>query len=234
MKCIALLSLFFAACAFEPVLVPDETAQTLSPRVAVTQNQQVQVAINGQAWKSNPFDLAEVLTPLHVSLDNVGTAPLRVAYRDFTLKGDTGMRYTAISPLQAQMPVGAVETAQPTRVDYRRGRQPARVTPRFHQRGYYIAPHYGPYYPGYATWGFPFPYSDYGTYAWPQQLPTEDMISEALPEGVLEAGGHVDGFIYFQGVPSREEKVEFDLRLVNGETGVALGAATIPMRVRLR
>jgi putative addiction module killer protein len=38
---------------------------------------------------------------------------------------------------------------------------------------------------------------------WPRDLPSEEMISEALPEGVIEGGGRVSGFLYFQRVAGR-------------------------------
>lgn len=47
-------------------------------------------------------------------------------------------------------------------------------------------------------------------------------------------GGRVDGFVYFQGVQRREERVRFDMRLVDGNTGQPVGEAIIPLRVRLR
>ena len=60
------------------------------------------------------------------------------------------------------------------------------------------------------------------------------MIAEALPEGVLEPGGHVDGFVYFQGVMRREDRVRFDLKLIDGNSNEQLGEAVVPLVVKLR
>lgn len=237
MKRFAVLLLLGAGCALEPVLVPDATAQKLGDKVAFTETQGVRVSVNGDAWKGDPFNLPDVLTPLHVSIENGGPVPLRLAYRDFAIVGESGMRYSALSPLQidSQLPTGSIERpdGRYTTVAYQAR---ARVPPRFHGRRFYVAPHYGYYYPGYPLWGSPFPYSSWGmtAYSWPQTLPTEDMIAEALPEGVLEPGGHVDGFVYFQGVTRREQRVRFDFKMYDAQTGQQLGEAVVPFMVKYR
>jgi hypothetical protein len=35
------------------------------------------------------------------------------------------------------------------------------------------------------------------------------MLQAALPEGVLDTGGHVAGFIYFQKLPQGTERIQF-------------------------
>ena len=236
MKRLVGLVLLGAACAFEPVLVPDTGANTLGDKVAFTETQGVRVSVNGDAWRGEPFNLPDVLTPLHVSIENGGPVPLRLAYRDFAIIGESGMRYAALPPLQAesQLPTGRVSGVKLYTVTYRAA--PARTAPRFHHRRFYVAPHYGYYYPGYPLWASPFPYASFGPtpYSWPQRLPTEDMIAEALPEGVLEPGGHVDGFVYFQGVTQREDHVKFDFKLVDGSTQQQVGEAVVPFLVKHR
>jgi hypothetical protein len=232
MKRVSLL-LLLAACVYEPVLVPDTNARTVGDHVAVTQVQGVQMAVDGTAWRGEPMNLPELLTPVHISIDNLGQVPLRLTYRDFGIAGETGMRYTAIPPLQAQVPNSQRDTA-PGAIRLSLAAYPAapqHVAPRFHHHHFYVAPYYGWYYPGYPTWAAPFPYEYYGPYSWPQQLPSQDMIAEALPEGVLQPGGHVDGFLYFQGVYGREEHVRFDMRLVDANSGATVGTAYIPLRV---
>jgi hypothetical protein len=165
---------------------------------------------------------------------------VRIAYEQLSLVGESGMRYAALSPLTAdpQVPVGAAQQpgaieVQPAAYGYR-----YRVGPRYHQHHrFYVAPGYQWYYPGYPAWGSPWPYSYYygaGPYIWPRSLPTDDMMAESLPEGVLEPGGRVDGFVYFQSVAHREERLRFDFKLADAKTGEALGTASIPLRVHLR
>lgn len=72
------------------------------------------------------------------------------------------------------------------------------------------------------------------TWRLPTALPTQDMLAEALPEGVHEDGGRVDGFIYFQNV-TREDQVRFELKLVDASNGTELGTPiSVPFRVGRR
>jgi hypothetical protein len=58
------------------------------------------------------------------------------------------------------------------------------------------------------------------------------MLRRALPEGTLEPGGTVTGFIYFQGVSEREGSVTLQARLVDARTGEQFGTLSIPFGVR--
>lgn len=221
-------------CSLGPTLVPDSTASVVTdtPNLATAEAEGVRVWVDGTAWRGEPLDLATRMTPLRVIIENRSTEPLRVAYRDFQLVGGSGFRYAAVAPLEA---TGAVSERSTS--GYRI--QPAAArhyvhTPRFHHRGFYVAPHYSTWYPGYAVWSTPFAYDPYGyqPYAWQQPLPTDDMIAEAMPEGAVEAGGSVDGFVYFQGVARREDAVRFELQLVDAKTQVARGTIAVPLRIR--
>jgi len=235
-----------SGCVLAPRLVPDEGANRLGDKVAFAQEAGVRVWVNGDAWNDDPLDLRDVLTPVHVSIENAGTRPLRLAYADFSLVGDSGMRYAAMSPLRAdsELPTSSLEPGQPQLMNAQLVKtqfmktaahraSPARVRPRFHHHHFYIAPQYGYFYPGYPLWGAPFPYTYFGggPYSWPRTLPTDDMIAEALPEGVLEPGGHVDGFVYFQTVGRRETRVRFDYKLYDARADAKLGEIIIPLRV---
>ncbi len=240
MKLAVCLLFAASACALQPVLVPDESAQKVSDKIAYSESGGVRVWVNGDAWRADPLDLRDVLTPVHVNIENSSTRPVRLAYGDFSLVGDSGMRYAAMSPLRAdsQLPRserGPSPSEEPVLVLAVAHRaSPARVQPRFRHRQFYIAPQYEYYYPGYPLWGSPFPYTYFGggPYSWPRTLPTDDMIAEALPEGVLEPGGQVDGFVYFQGVTQRETRVRFDYKLYDARADSTLGEVIIPLRVK--
>ncbi|MBL8954201.1 MAG: hypothetical protein JNK82_25715 [Myxococcaceae bacterium] len=226
-----------SSCLLEPVLVPDVGAQKVGEKIAFGEAAAVRVWVNGDAWKADPLDLRQVLTPVHVNIENGSTRPLRLAYADFTLVGDSGMRYAAMSPLRADsmLPRSSADGAAPElQLVAAHRASPVRVAPRFRHRHFYIAPQYGYYYPGYPLWGAPFPYTYFGggPYSWPRTLPSDDMLAEALPEGVLEPGGQVDGFVYFQGVTQREARVRFDYQLHDARADAKLGEVIIPMRVK--
>jgi hypothetical protein len=65
-----------------------------------------------------------------------------------------------------------------------------------------------------------------------EPLPTQDMVKRALPEGRLENGGTIAGFLYFQGVADRERQVILQAQLMDANTGEGLGELSIPFYVR--
>ena len=54
------------------------------------------------------------------------------------------------------------------------------------------------------------------------------MIRNAIPEGVLNPGGEVDGYLYFQRVPSMTPSLEFNATLVDAKTHQQFGHIRIP------
>src|SRR5688572_21166020 len=91
----AVMSLVLAGCAYEPVLVPDRSARSPDGRVAFTEVQGVEVVVNVESWASDPLDLPDVLAPVHVSIHNRSSVPLRLAYRASTTTASTSRRTTA-------------------------------------------------------------------------------------------------------------------------------------------
>lgn len=232
----AALTFVAAGCVMQPLLIPDRDARLAvdSQSVAIAEEAGVRVWADGTAWRSNPYNLPQVMTPVKLTVENRSGKKVRVAYRDLALVGAGGFRYQAIAPLPGQMPVGggALKIPEIVLADYHPA-APARRPPRFHQRRFYVAPHYRHHYPGYLFWPHIFAYDPgaYGRYAWPAQLPTDDMLAEALPEGVIEDGGRVEGFVYFPAVTRREAHVRFEMQLVDADDGVAFATVTIPLAV---
>jgi hypothetical protein len=57
------------------------------------------------------------------------------------------------------------------------------------------------------------------------------MIQKALPEGVLDPGGRVTGYPYFQNVKKDVGMVELTNELVNAKDGEIFGVVRIPFKV---
>ena len=97
-----------------------------------------------------------------------------------------------------------------------------------------VASHYSYLYPGLDAWPGVFAYDplyyDSIYSRWPERLPTQDMISEALPEGVVQDGGSVSGFVYFQSVTGRESVEQFEMNLVDASGGQTFGVIAIPFQ----
>jgi hypothetical protein len=231
MRSIAALFSVFAlgACVHEKVLEPAAGAE-LAPGnnhdVAEASAAGVTIKVSGDSWKGDPQDLGTLFTPVRVTLENHSGKTLRVSYRDFSLAGGSGFNYAAIPPMKAKGTLSARETPSTPRLQMAG----------WEHRRFFVAPHYSYLYPGVAPWSGPFAYDPFyydNFYArWPEKLPTQDMLSEALPEGVVQDGGSVSGFVYFQSVTKRESAVQFDMNLVDASDGQTFGVVAIPFQTK--
>ncbi len=76
-------------------------------------------------------------------------------------------------------------------------------------------------------------YGFYNDYWRNIELPTQEMLDRALPEGSLEDGGRVEGFVYFEKVdPDQVERVVFRFDLIDAQTGGIFGTLSIPFVVK--
>lgn len=226
-----LLSVFaLGACATSKVLEPAAGA-SLAPghqNVAEMSANGVTIEVAGDSWKGDPQNLGTLFTPVRVAIENQSGKTLRVSYRDFSLSGASGFIYAAIPPLKAKGTLGMREVQS----------APKLQLAGWEHRRFYIAPHYSYLYPGLDPWAGPFAYDPFyydRFYSnWPERLPTQDMLSEALPEGALQDGGSVAGFVYFQSVTGRESAVKFQMTLVDASDGKSFGLIAIPFQTTQR
>ncbi|WP_223641336.1 hypothetical protein [Corallococcus sp. EGB] len=231
----ALALSLIAGCAAQTTLRPTPTEGVLQGNrgSAITEQAGVRLTADASAWRGSPSDLERRLTPVYVRVENQGDRPLRLQYRDFALVGqESRFRYSALSPLAIRRATSSRETQAPATIS------PA-VAPRgrvWVGGGFAYRP--GPWRRGWGPgwygppWGGPFypPYYPGPTY-YDSSLPTTDMINNALPEGTLEPGGRMEGFLYFQGVVHRESAVTLQLQLVDAQTGEPFGSLGIPFEV---
>jgi hypothetical protein len=210
MRSVAVLSAFaLAGCVHEKVLEPAAGA-ALAPgsrSVAETASAGVTIRVTGDSWHGNLRSLERRVTPVRVVIDNRSGKTLRVGYGDFRLSGASGAHYAAMPPLQA----GGTPSAD-------------------------VPPPYSRLYPD--PWAGPFGYEpphDAAIYASvPQRLPMQDVLADALPEGVVRDGERVAGFIYFQSVTGSESAVEFEMNLSDASDGQAFGRVAIPFQTAQR
>jgi hypothetical protein len=226
--------------------MPGPTAQVPAgqDKTAKAQASGVQVAVTTESWKGRPSDLPRVLTPVRVTIQNRSGHPIRLRYQDFALVGSSGFTYVSIPPLEARgnqvSEAPSAATPSTRRVSTQAPPQPVTpparqaVRPQFVHQGFYVSPWYSYNYPGLGVWPGYFPWDPYyydRYYAvWPEPLPTRDMIERALPEGVLQNGGTISGYLYFNDV-ERENSVAFRFPVVAADTNQVLGTATIPFEV---
>jgi hypothetical protein len=188
---------------------------------AVATEAGVTVEARAGAWRGTPANLEAESIPLLVEISNDSEHTIRLRYSDVQLVAPNGDTFHAIPPYRVE---GAVSET----VD-----APAFAASRFR-----IAPYLARYYPLYdrVTGQFVLDPLYYDTYVPARvqiDLPTADMIRMALPEGTLDPGGRITGFLYFEDVEDLDiPTVDFEVDLVDSESGTELGTIRIPFSVQ--
>lgn len=224
--------LLVAGCATEKSLKPSMEAQVLPDRknTAVAEDAGIRLVADGSAWKGTPSNLEGTLTPVYVRIENHSGRTLRIQNEDFQLIGaQSRFRYSALPAFPSGYARRAEDLDEGTGGSGRSSVFYLGAGPgwgwrsNWGWRGGWGSPFYGgPYYPGPPYWG----------YQCEEPLPTRDMLRKSLPEGTLEDGGTVQGFLYFQSVGGRDESVVLQARPVDARSGEVLGKLDIPFQVK--
>lgn len=216
------VALFSTACTVDRELRPALAAQEISgqPNAAAASDAGVHLTADMQAWEGNPPTLDQVVMPIQIAIENASTHPLRVRYSEFRLRGPA-LDYRPLPP--RKLVYGEVTVTE----------DPILV-PRIVSERFRVAPHLYPNFPGFDRWNLPWE-DDPGFYAtqyakWKVSLPTVDMIDRAIPEGVLEPGGRIVGFMYFEPLRPGLDRVRLDFDLVDAKSQLNYGRIEIPLR----
>lgn len=207
-----------SACVQPKALAPGPSAKKTSESAAETRVAGIHVAVDGDAWKGSPPTSGE-LVPVLVTLNNESGHPLKISYDSFSLNLSGGFHLLPLPPYRVAQQATVESTP---------------VYPDFYYSDFFISPWYAPYYPGFSVWpdhvGPGFDYD--GAYGgWPAE-PDEDVLAKAIPEGVLDSGGKLSGFLYFAS-PRADElmSVDFTARFTDGRSGDEVAEARIPFVV---
>lgn len=186
---------------------------------AVTQRRGIELVVDGDAWDGRPRNLVKDMTPVRVVIRNKGTTPVLIQHKSFFLDGVTGPRQ--------------VQAHAPFTIDHA-GPGQAHIVPAFRVDGFYLADYLQPIYgPAFPLWPDTIAYEPhYYRVTWRPRLPSLDMLKRALPEGVLDSGGEVAGFVYFPGQPQPQARVLFRVELQAPRTGQDLAIVEIPFRAK--
>jgi hypothetical protein len=155
--------------------------------------------------------LSEVI-PLLVSIENNSSSALRIRYQEFALGTPAGKWLNALPPF-------AIEGEEVVAL---------RSPYAYPVNGFWVAPYLSGYYPFFPRFVGPFAYDPffYDTY-YPSirrvPLPTGDMVQKVLPEGVLDPGGRITGFLYFETGDCDPDRVTFVADLIDAKTLRRLG-----------
>ena len=212
-------------CASRAELSATREGDLIAPGVAQAADADVTVTVRPNTWAGIPEKLDDV-TPLQVTIENgSGGSPLRIRYREFSLVPDRDRPRSALPPFN-------IRDAQSVAIG---GLAPVTVYS-FPNSSFYVAPYLRAYYPVFEPYGGPFVHDAqfYATY-YPTMsrasLPTPDMMHRALPEGVVQPGGRITGFVYFEDL-DEARRARFTFDLVDARSGMQFGRIEIPFRVR--
>jgi hypothetical protein len=169
-----------------------------------------------------PNPIEQQVTPIRVSIENNNERPLRVRFSEFSLISPGNELYSALPLYRIEGTVS--EYLAPV------GR------PGFRYHGFHVAPHMARAYPTIPPYTGRFSYDPMyqhysNTYWRDVQLPTSEMWASALPEGVLDSGGDLSGWIYFEKVDEDMEGFTFRADLVDADSGRIFGEIRIPFVV---
>lgn len=223
--CLTAAAALAGGCASTTELEPAPSASTLGEDVAVTTEAGVRMRVVTDAWPG-ASGVTDDVTPVRVRIENNAQVPLRIRYSELVLVGPEGERYRALPPYRVD---GAVVRPEPEAA-YAPIEEPG-----FDYEGYMVAPAYAPIYTGLnpVTGPFlmdPLYYETYYSYWEQTELPTQDMLQLALPEGVLAPGGSVNGYLYFEKVPEeRQLELSYRADLVNARTEQVFAELEIPV-----
>ena len=170
------------------------------------------------AWEGRPGELPPSVMPIKVRIRNDSDKPVRVRYEDFALLGANGRRYRSL-PL----------------VPLQHGGTSA-IRPIYAASKFFVAPLLHDVYPDLPVWSNALP-RDEALYdreyaKWGPSGPDRHVRREGLPEGMVDAGGSVTGFLYFEDPTRQEGRATFEAELETG--GEPEGQTTtlkIPFRV---
>ena len=235
--------LLAAGCLTQTKLQPLPAAQTTQGGAALAEAEGVRLVAEGDAWKGSPSNLENIVTPVRVRLENQSGRPLRLEYEHFVLEGSSRFQYAALSPFELReegLAVGGSgDASDNVALNIGVGVGTGGPWPAWRGGPFVGSSAWGPwgrgwYDPVYDPWYDPFYGGPYARGYWnpPEALPTRDMVRLALPEGTLQPGDSVTGFLYFQDVSEREGTVTLQARLVDARTGEQFGTLSIPFGVR--
>lgn len=144
-----------------------------------------------------------------VTIVNEGDVPVRIGYENFHLVSDSRRTFSALPPFRTDgqaVAVAGMAHYPPVRFAY--------------------APYLSPHFAGAPIYDRPFPVSRVDREGFEPAiehatLPTIDMLRKALPEGVLQPGGRVTGFVYFEGMGKETGRVRLLADFPHPETSAS-------------
>lgn len=215
----AVVALPMAACVHhETQLVPASGVAQVGRTPLVTIDG-VQLRANGDV-RGALGEVRDGVTPVELSVYNSSDHALRIRYDQFWIVDESGRRYAALPPFHIVDGRVVSEALEPLFVSVRfavapalSGLYPGMAVTSFDMKQAEESGYHNRYYPYWLTSG--------------GGLPTKDMLRSALPEGTISIGGRVDGYLYFEAVPTTA-RVQLRMQLVDAADNETFATASVP------
>ncbi|HKU37668.1 MAG TPA: hypothetical protein VJR89_05960 [Polyangiales bacterium] len=144
--------------------------------------------------------------PLHLRIGNYGFRPVQLRYDGFRLVSERGLEYAPVLPVVHEADAGSNSQAV--------------VTPRFSYSGFKIARYEGHVYSGLFVQAVSLFRDAPHARRWnTETFPMQEPLEWAIPEGILEVGGFVDGYMFFERVPPGDTRLRFEAVLTAPRVG---------------
>lgn len=186
----------------------------------------VQVTVSSDAWVGAP-EVKTKVTPLKLQIKNNNDSPIKITYSNLFLVSNDGDIYSAL-------PIYNIinDANKPHLLDDEK----VVVKTEIDHDNFYLYPLYTRVYNDIPVTDFNY-FEDPGYYEkyyaeWRETgMPTDGMKNLALPEGILDKGGSLSGFIYFQKVDPDLKTVTLNMSITNAENNEVLGSIKLPFWV---
>lgn len=210
-------------CARHVALVPGPGAERPDPSAdyAAASARGVEVSANGNLWPGRE-EIGTMVMPVKVTVRNGSGFPIAIDYDSFALVDSSGKQYAALPPSAIDGSIAEL------------------AGPYDSARGFYAPPYNSPFHPDLGPFsGGPYFYEPlyYDRFHGNRrriELPTPEMLENALREGVLEDGGRAEGFLYFQRIDPDIAQVTFKAEMVDPRTEGVFAGIEIPFTVEKR
>lgn len=185
----------------------------------------VNIIVKAGEWDGDG-EVLEKITPVRVALYNNTGKPLKIEYSKFSFQGKK--TYAAMPPYEIMGTVKAPSIVLPYPF-------PVKTVIEFNSE-FRVAPHCARMYPQIPAYKEPF-FIDINYYnryysRWARiKLPTVEMLSWLIPDGVIGDQGYVSGYLYFEKVSSLEKQVEFCMEITDAKSEKIIGHIRIPFNI---
>lgn len=199
---------------------PEVPAAEPARAVEVREVADVTVVASFDAW-AGELAVPEAVTPVRLRVENEGRLSVLVQYESMSLVAADGTTHSAIPPFELE---GDLEKRRAVAVPD--------TSPRWTSEGFFVTHAYDPLFDdAFEVWkeevySDPRHYDYYHSHWSGEEMPTANMLSLALPEGVIDEGGFVQGFVYFEKLDG-DEPVTFRMQL-RSASGYRFGSIQLP------